>query len=159
MYIFNNSKKDIHLRSFEGYAFVIPSGISAIWDKAGEHLLKNIYKVESPGGKDKYGFDNGHGLPVLTEAKEENWNNSGRHLVGVSRYKINASLIPRASLIKLALQRGVSHEKVSEFNIDQQIDKETIVDAINSLPVPDEVKYPADIEAVEIDENNDDKQI
>ena len=150
MYIKNTQKKDINLTSFEGYAFVVPPGISAIWQAAGEQLLK-IHKVESPGGKDKYGFDNGHGLPALFESNRAEWVKDGKKLVHVTRFQIQAALIPRASLIKVALQRGLPHTRISEYQIDSNIDLETIANDINTLPVPDEIKYPEKLD----DENNE----
>lgn len=154
MFLKNTSKGDIKLSSFEGYTFIIPPGISAIWTPAGEQLLK-VHKVESSGGKDKYGFDNGHGLPALFESTEAAWKKDGKKLVRVERFQINFKLIPRASLMKLALQRGISHNRVSEYQIDELIDPETIANEINSLPIPDEVKYPENIE--EDDKENDEE--
>lgn len=152
MFIKNTSKKDIHLRSFEGgYAFIVSPGVSAIWTPAGEQLLK-VYKVESPGGKDKYGFDNGHGLPALFEATEAEWRRGNRQLAQVNRFKINAKLIPRAALIKNALARGIESKRITEYQIDSTIDPETIAEEINAIPVPDEIKYPVNIED---DSNNE----
>ena len=73
----------------------------------------------------------------------------------VKRFQIDAKLIPRASLIKLALKRGVSHERVSEYQIDELIDPETITGDINSLPVPDKIKYPENIEDNEDNEKTE----
>lgn len=145
MFVKNTSKGDIHLSSFEGFKFIVPSGISAIWTPAGEQLLK-VHKVESSGGKDKYGFDNGRGIPALFESTEAAWKKDGKKLAKVERYQIQAKLIPRNSLIKLALQRGVSHNRISEYQLDSLIEPETIIEEINSLPIPDEIKYPVDIE-------------
>ena len=145
MFIKNTSKGDINLSSFEGFKFIVPIGISAIWTPAGEQLLK-VHKVESSGGKDKFGFDNGRGIPALFESTKVAWEKDGKKLVKVERYQIQAKLIPRNSLIKLALQRGVSHNRISEYQLDSLIEPETIIEEINSLPIPDEIKYPVDIE-------------
>ncbi len=45
MFVKNRQNKDIELTSFEGYMFTIPTGVSWIWDKAGQHLLTNIYHL------------------------------------------------------------------------------------------------------------------
>lgn len=159
MYLKNTSKgyiptgKGERVFTHDGYGFRIPPGVSAIWDPAGKALLNN-YKVDSKGGKDKYGFDNGHGLPALFEITKEEWIKQGKKLVEVTRFKINSKLIPRVSLIKLALQRGVSANRCTEYQLDSLIDSETIVDEINALPVPDEIKYPVNIE----DDSNDDSE-
>ena len=146
MFIKNTSKKDVQLRSHEGYAFVVPSGVSAIWQSAGEALMK-VYAVNVPITKtDKYGLDNGNGLPALREATKAEWEKGGKILAGVKRFKINAKLIPRAALIKTALQRGIEGKRISEYQIDSTIDPETIAEEINALPVPDEIKYPVNIE-------------
>ena len=145
MFIKNTQKKDVRLNSFEGYWFSVPPGVSAIWTPAGEAMLK-VHKVESKGGKDKYGLDNGSGLPALFEATEAQWKVGGRKLADTGRFKMKAHLIPRASLIKTALARGISANRCTEFQLDPQIDNETIIEEINALPVPEEIKRPVNIE-------------
>lgn len=141
MFIKNTASKDVPLRSHEGLVFSVPPGVSAIWDSAGKELLK-VHKIESSGGKDKYGFSNGHGIPCLSESTRAAWKKDGSKLARVERFKIPFKLIPRASLIKLALKRGISHNRVSEYQIDSMIDISEIANDINSLPVPEEIKYP-----------------
>ena len=147
MFLKNISKQDIYLRSFEGYVFAVPPGVSAIWTPAGEALLA-VHKVETKpehGKADKYGFANGHGLPALFQATEAEWKKGGKHLAKVERFKITVTL-PRASLIQTALKRGLSHSRITEYQLDPNIDTETISNEINSLPIPDEIKYPVSIE-------------
>ena len=141
MYLKNTTQREVHLRSFEVYAFKLPPGISVIWDKAGEQLLK-IHKVESPGGKDNYGFSNGHGIPAIFPATEKEWEKGGRQITWVERFQIRQNLVPRPSLIKIAKQRGVDADRVTEFLADSNIDAAEIADAINALPIPDEVRNP-----------------
>ena len=153
MFIKNRLNKEVKLRSFEGYSFVLPPGVCAIWTPAGEELLK-VHKIESKG-VDKFGLSNGNGIPALMEATEAEWKKEGRKLAEVKRYQINYKLIPRPQLLKVALKRGVAKDKVSEYQIDSSIDAEIIAQEINTLPVPEEIKYPANIED---DENVEDAE-
>lgn len=158
MFIKNTLKKDVpsnKARGFthEGYEFKLPPGVSAIWTSAGEAMLKN-YRIDSKGGKDKYGVDNGSGLPPIFEATEAEWAKGGKKLAEVKRYEVNSKLIPRTQLIILARKRGISADRCTEYQLDSTIDVEAIVGEINVLPVPDEVKYPVNIE----DDANDNIQ-
>jgi len=135
-------KRDIELRSFEGYAFSIPYGVSWIWDKAGEYLTKEVFKINK-GGQDKYGLDNGHGVPDLLVSTETAWKKEGKKLAQVNRFHISAELIPREALIKTAQERKVESGLILNWLADKQIDRNEIADAINSLPIPEEVRYPA----------------
>lgn len=144
MFIKNTQKKAVELASFDGFVFKLQPGTSAIWDKAGEQLLK-VHKIESRG-LDIYGRDNGTGLPALMESDEATWKRNGKQLAEVSRYQINAKLIPRVKLIKVALDRGVSHNRISEYQLDETIDIETIANDINSMDIPEEIKRPVNIE-------------
>lgn len=148
MFLKNTSKKDIYLRSFEGYEFAVPPGVSAIWTPAGNAMLE-VHKVEKKPEHqkvDKYGFDNGHGLPALFEAKEADWVKGGKRLAEVKRFQVVGKLIPRASLIKTALQRGIPHSRITEYQLDSNIDTEVIARELNELLIPDEIKYPVSIE-------------
>ena len=142
MFVLIRTKKAIELRSFEGYAFSIPAGVSWIWDKAGEHLRDNIYKVETDGKMDKYGFHNGNGIPALLESTREDWLKEGKKLARVERFIVNAKYIPRASLIKTAQKRGVENSKIMHYLADSNIDIAEISEDINSLPIPESVQYP-----------------
>ena len=155
MFIKNNQTKDIVLTSFEGYEFEVPVGVSWIWDKAGEHLLKTY---EPKGEHGHWGYrpgigqtDMGRGkvfilqeppVPAITQATKEEWDNSGKRFCQVRRYKIIASMIPRENLIKIASQRGVSQQKLMEYTNDKNIELDVIAGEINNLPVPEEIKYP-----------------
>ena len=141
MYIKNTAQKDVSINSLEGYAFTIPTGVSWVWDEAGEHLL-SVHKVESKSQKDIYGFDNGFGIPAITESKQEAWEEDGKKLATVTRYKINPALIPRVKLIDTARKRGVDRDEVIRYATDPNVDTAEIAEAINALPVPDEVRYP-----------------
>ena len=149
MFLKNIAKKDIKLSSFEGYVFAVPPGISAIWNPAGKQLL-SVHKVES-SGKDKFGLDNGHGVPALSESTKAVWIKDGRKLVSVKRFQIDPKQIPRASLIMVAHKRGVEQTKIVEYQMDSQIEVDQIAADINNLPIPDEIRYPEKLE----DDNND----
>ena len=148
MFVNNNDKKEIKLRSFEGYAFTIPTGVSWIWDLAGEHLLANVYKVES-SGKDKFGFDNGHGVPGLFASTEKEWVKQGKQLTQVTRFRIDSKLVPRVNLVKIARKRGIDRDRCAEYTSDPDIDSSTIAEEINVLPISDEVRYPKSLETKE----------
>mgnify|MGYP001580773512 CR=1 FL=1 len=151
MFLKNTAKKDIKLASFEGFSFIVPPGVSAIWTPAGEQLLK-VHKVESKG-VDKFGLSNGHGVPALYETTEAEWRHEGRMLVQVSRFKVAYKLIPRVKLIVLAGQRGIDPQRVMEYQLDASIEPEIIAEEIHALPISDMVKYPVSIED-ETDEPN-----
>lgn len=140
----------------EGFEFRVPPGVCAIWDSAGEVMMANYGKIDSPGGKDRWGYDNGRGIPPLQEAKKVAWTKDGKKLAEVRRYKINPKLIPRNKLIIVALERGIDRDRVTEYQIDSTIDIETIANEINALPVPEHIKRPVDIE--ENDDDNVDSQ-
>ena len=145
MFVINKSKKDIEVRSFEGYEFSIPSGVVWLWDKLGEHLLKNIYKIEVTEAKlDKYGFDNGHGVPDLLESNEAAWVKGGKKLASVKRFQVVPKLIGREAIIDVARARGLSKERVMQYMTDKRIDIDEIANDINLMPVPEDVRYPSD---------------
>src|SRR3990167_4914126 len=113
MFIKNTQDKEVLLRSFAGYKFSVPPGVSAIYTPAGDEMLK-VHKIESRGGTERYmtssgmvELDNGHGIPALSEATEAEWRKGGKRLAAVERYKINHKLIPRVGLIKKALEYGI----------------------------------------------------
>lgn len=144
MFVRNRQKQEIKLTTFGGYSFVIPQGVSWIWDPAGDHLLKNIYAPHVPNSqKDKYGFDNGHGVPPMVSATLEEWQADGKKLCQVERYKVNGKLVPRKKLISVAQERGVPQARVLEYLADEQIDAMTIAADINALPVPEDVRFPS----------------
>ena len=150
MYVFNRQKEDIELSSFDGYGFTIPVGGSWIYEIAGKHLLDNIYKIETqPGAKkaDKYGFDNGSGVPPLLLSTEEKWFEEGKKLTMVKRFKVNGKQVPRKALVTIAQQRGVQNNRVLEYLADSTIDQLMIAEDINNLPVPEEVRCPVNLEA------------
>lgn len=152
MFIKNTQSKDVKLRSYEGFIFSVPPGVSVIWDKAGEEMLR-VHKVESKGGKDMYGFDNGHGVPAIFPSNEKEWEKGGKQCTRVERFQIDHTLIPRANLIKIAKQRGVDNDLVTEYLADSNIDGATIADAINTLAIPDEVRNP-----IKIKQNDQEKE-
>lgn len=146
MFVKNIQKKEINLSSFEGYEFDIPAGVSWIWDMAGEHLLKNIYKVEAKSGKDKFNNPNMGGPVALTLSTQDAWLEEGKKLTQVRRYQIKEKLIPRAKLIIIAQERGIENGMIMKYLSDQNIEVTDIIEAINSLPVSESVRYPKDLE-------------
>lgn len=152
MFIKNIADKEVKLASHEGFVFWVPVGVSAIMDSAGAALLK-VHKIESREGTERHitssgvmEISQGHGIPALHLATEEEWKKEGKKFARVERFKINHKLIPRNMLLKVALQRGVSQQKVTEWQIDTSIDAEEIAKMVNELPIPEEVKYPHPIE-------------
>lgn len=131
MYINNLSGKPIKDISFAGFSFTIPAGITACWDKFGQFLFKDIYKIEGADG----------GVPAVVLATAAQW--KGDRYVEVVRFPMNHELIPsRRDLIRIAKQRGVDKVTLEQWDEDQTIENSEIVKAINELAVPDEVKYP-----------------
>src|SRR3990167_11416907 len=149
MFLKNTADRNIKLTSFEGYSFVIPPGVSWIWDKAGEHLVVNIYKQEGVNGK--WGFQGServfipqsHTIPAITASNEKEWIKGGKRLSEVERFRINYAQFPnRSYLITLAQKRGVASGQITELLADQTIDGSVITEVINNLPIPDEIKFP-----------------
>ena len=147
------------LPSFEGLEFEIPRGVSWVWDKAGEHLLKTY----APDGEyGTWGWRYGQGqsdmskgktfiqqappTPAIIPASKEDWEKEGKRFCQVRRYKVLAKLIPRESLITIASERGVSQQRLVEYTNKKNIDVEEIADDINSLSVPEDIKYPTFLE-------------
>src|SRR3990167_3268547 len=150
MYIENKAKdkngkpKSIFLRSFEGCVFEIPYGCSWIYDPAGKYLVEEIFRVVHTTKTDKYGYDNGYGVPDISESNRAQWIKGGKKLTQVERFTVRAHLLPRTALIKIALREGIDKDRVTEFHIDANIDKEVIAEEINNLPVSEDKKYPKD---------------
>ena len=115
MYIQNNAKdkngnpQEVIIKSFEGFVFIVPAGVSWIYDKAGNHIL-SIHKIEASGGKDRYGYDNGHGIPAIMEAKKLAWEKEGKQLVKVERFQVN----PKYTFI----ENGNGTARTSQTSID-----------------------------------------
>lgn len=147
MFVKNTVTKDIKIRSFEGYKFTIFPGVNWIWDAAGEMALKS-YGADSPRVPvDKFGLSNGNGKPPLEPATEKQWAASGKRLAQVERFRVNYTQIPKKEqLIGIAQKRGVSKDKIQEFLADENIDRAIIAEAINELPVPDDVRFPKQLE-------------
>lgn len=139
MYINNITGKPIKEISFSGYYFTIPAGVSVCWDKFGEFLFKDIYKISGEGG----------GTPPVVPATAAMW--KGDRYVEVKRFPLNHELIPaRRDLIKLAKQRGVDKATLELWDEEETIENKVIVDAINELAVPEEIQYPS-AEAAKVD--------
>lgn len=131
MYINNLTGKPIKDISFAGYFFSIPAGVSVCWDKFGEFLFNDIYKISGDGG----------GVSPVVRATAALW--KGDRFVDVVRFPINYELIPaRKDLFKLAKQRGIDKVTMEMWEEDDNVTNEDIVKAINALDVPEEVKYP-----------------
>jgi len=143
MFVYNNQSKDIKSRSFDGYKFVIPPGVCWIWDAAGEDALKRYGAPLKVSATDKFGFLNGNGTPPLLLSDEKEWIKGGKRLAQVERFRVNYEQIPKKEqLIGIAQKRGVGREMIQEFLADPNIDRSVIAEAINNLPVPDEIRFP-----------------
>lgn len=129
MYILNRQKEDIGPVSCEGFDFIIPPGVSAIWEKAGEEIIKSCF---NPARED--------GVPPLLKATEGDWTGQ---FVTVTRFKIDHTRIPgRNDLIRLAEERGIDSDTLTKFRNDIEIDNGDIANHINTMPIPDEVRFP-----------------
>ena len=142
MFIKNTSGKDLKLNSFEGFEFTAPPEVSAIWDKAGEFWI-NLLAPQGENGK--VGYKDGNvtfkeqapPTPGIVVATKEEWEATGKKMTQVSRFQIKTGMIPRAGLIEIAGQRGVPLEKIQGNKSDDDI-----LEAINTLPIDDSVRYP-----------------
>ena len=143
MFILNRSQEDIGPISFGGFNFTIPAnGVYAIQDDAGAHITTKLFRIESRD-------PNAKAIPDLLSANEKDWD--GKSYAQVSRFKIDYTRIPeRNDLINLAEKYGMKKELLDKFR-NEPIDNEIIVNAINKLPVPEEIRFP------ERRENNDNK--
>lgn len=138
MFVRNTTKKKIRLPAFEGYEFSALSGVSAIWDKAGEFWVDKLAPSGEHGKwKGNVFTPQAAPLPALVAATKEEWEKEGKKLVEVGRYQIQRGLIPRTKLIEIAQERGV---KLSQTHTN--MDDDEILEMINSLPVSDEIAYP-----------------
>lgn len=130
MFINNITGQPIKDITFDGYWFTIPAGVSICWDKFGEWLLKDIYKLGDGGT-----------LPPVIVAPASSW--KGDRYVEVRRFELDSKLIPsRKDLIRIAKQRGVDPTLIEQFNEDETIEPADIAKAISDLPVPEDIKYP-----------------
>ena len=142
MFIKNTTNKDIKLTSFEGYEFLASPGVSAIWDKAGDFWV-DLLAPKGENGKAGHRDGNIIFTPVATTipgiivSDKKEWAAGGKKMTQVTRFQILTGMIPRASLIEIAGQRGVALEKTQGNKTDDDI-----LQAINELPVPEEIRFP-----------------
>lgn len=160
MFIQNTTGKDIKFSSFEGYRFVIPTGVSWIWDKAGEQVLKTFEPKGVNGtwgynGEDRVFLPSTSTKPAVIPAAKQAWVKEGKRMALVERFQINGQQVPRKHLIKVATERGVSNEQITGFLANEQIDSQEIADAINALPVPDDIRFPQETADEPSDKTNE----
>lgn len=147
MFVKNTTDKDIPFRSFEGYKFLIPPGVSWIYDPAGEWLLSKVYVTPKTPSVDKFGTPNGNGVQPLQAATKAEWVKGGKRLAQVQRFTVNYTQIPkREQMIAIANKRGISKERIQEYMVDATIEREQIAQEINSLPIPESIRYPKELE-------------
>lgn len=149
MFLKNTTDSVIKLRSFEGYRFELPTGVSWIWDKAGEHLLK-VYEPQGENGNFKLNsegkkvFVQKNVVPPVVISTKALWKKE-RKLAKVERFKVDYKLLTRKKLIPLAKIRGVDNDKITEWLADDTIDQSVIAEVINALPIPEEVRFPQEL--------------
>ena len=152
MFLKNTTDRDIKLRSFDGFSFVVSPGVFWVHDPAGSELLKMYGTQDGVNGTYKYEggqrvFVPSNVVPPIIQANEKQWINGGKRLAVVERFKVIYTQIPkREQLIGIAQKRGVAKERIQEFLADESIDRSEIADAINKLPVPENVEYPSNLE-------------
>lgn len=153
MFIKNNEKHDIPNDGMGitegGFSFIIPGGkVCAIWDQAGKLITEKLFKIHDSktGGIDpRTQKPDSAMFPAITVAEKEDWD--GKTYAIVQRVKIleNVLKISNGSidnLMKLAEERGVSEEKLRQFRHGEETTPEDIAQAIDELPIPDDVRYP-----------------
>jgi hypothetical protein len=162
MFVKNTTKEDIGPITFEGYEFIIPAdSVSAIYNPAGEWFTTHNFKVESkdPTAPNwvrrgetmvNIGGDGGAPLPPVYPVTEEEWD--GKTYVMVTRFKMDHTRVPnRNDLIRVAAQRGVDKETLDRFNNEEPpVDNPDIVNAINKLPIPEDVRIPEEPRASKV---------
>lgn len=158
MYIKNTMDNDVYLNSFNGYKITIPKGTVWIWAEAGEYAM-NIYGAKGNNGKIEYKDEKPvfvkqeQTTPPIVEGNQEDWEKEGKKLAMTERFKINPTQYTdgssRKHLIKVAQERGVHRDRILEFLADEQIPNEDIIQNINDLPVPEELRYPKELETNE----------
>ena len=156
MFVRNVISKPIGPIVYEGFTFIIPPGVSAIYGLAGKYFTEVIYRIESRNPKPpiyvegrNVGGDGGAPLPPLIAAHKtdraewkKKWNGQ---FAQVTRFQVDPSRLPaRDFLLELAERRGMDANTVTKFRSDSRIDNEEIVKAINALLVPDEIRFPAE---------------
>ena len=136
MFIKNTIENDIENVSYEGYNFTLPAGkVCAIWDEAGKFLVEH-YKPKGTGGAP---------LPCVMLAQKEDWDKKTYTIV--TRFQIDPRCIPEVEdLYRIAVKRNVPQAKIDELRDTGSTTNEDIVAVINRLPIPDEVRFPADTE-------------
>ena len=148
MFVRNTMKVDIEDNAFGGYYFSMPPGVSAIWTKAGEDFLERFKARSGAGGGDvAMNLETGQPtLPPLVGAERADWK-LGVY-AQVRRYPLDASrLQDRNPLIALAKERGINNDRLKEYEVNKEgISIETIVAEINKLPIPEEVRFPEQVE-------------
>ena len=146
MFVRNTTDKEIGTITYEGYEFTIPTGVSAIHTPAGRSFLDNNFNPKGEFG----------GMPPLIEAERSEWD--GKRYATVTRFQINSKLIPnRQDLIRIARERGIADQRINEYNVDDTIENDTIVNEINKLPVEEEVRFPEEAQ-VPTENTEDDTQ-
>ena len=151
-YIKNITNDDIGPITFEGFEFTIPANsVCAIYTPAGEWFTTHNFRVEAKDPTPpnwvrrgettvNIGGDGGAPTPPIFPVKESDWD--GKTYATVTRFRINPSRIPdRGDLMRLAEERGVDKETRDRFDMDQ-VENDQIAEAINKLPVPEQVRIP-----------------
>ena len=143
MIVQNTTDKEIKNATFGGYEFTIPAkSTCAIWEPVGKHLTTKIYRKEASSMED------GTGVQPLLEVDAGEWD--GKTYAQVARFQIDYTRIPnRNDLIRIAKQRGVNKELLEKCQEEgSTVENQDIADAINQLPVPEDVRLP-EVERVE----------
>ena len=149
MLILNTTKNNIGPFTFAGYEFIVPPGVSCVWDDVGEDLLKR-YKIEETPiqdpitGKVRH---TGSTVPVVMRAAKKDW--KGQYAV-VSRFHVNPELLANTEkVLELAEERGVDPKIIDKFKKTKNLNKADITQAINELPVPDNIRLPEEFENID----------
>ena len=133
MYIKNTTSKEIGpVSAMAGYEFVLPANrVMVIHDEAGKFLVE-LYKPKGEGST---------ALPPVMMATKKEWDNKSYAIV--SRFQIKQGLIrSREDLLRLGRERGLDKELIEKYERDASIDSDEIVLALNSMPVPEDIRFP-----------------
>lgn len=143
MFIKNIQKNDIGPVVFKGYWFTLPANkVCSIWEEAGKFLLE-LFKAQGGVEKDERGKTilTGAPLPPVIEANAKDWDK--KSYASITRFHLNHKQIPsKKDLLRIAEERGVDKDFLRRASTSDEIDNSELANEINSLPIPEEIRFP-----------------
>jgi len=150
MIVRNTTKKDLIKLTFGGFEFTLPADSTcAMWSPAAKHFTTKIYHREAKTKEDR-----GAPVPPLMEVDVKYWDEKTYAQVG--RHQIDYTRIPnRNDIIRIAKKRGVDKNYLERFQEEgSELENQDLVEQINKLSVPEEVRLPKVLKAKEETESS-----